>query len=88
MNKLKTQILTEKSIRLLERNQYTFEVDVESTKKEIKDWVENSFAIKVKNINSYRLPVKKQKGKTNYKMCYKRIIITLQKNHSFLLFNE
>nr|UTJ90102.1 ribosomal protein L23 [Actinostachys digitata] len=88
MNKLKTQILTGKSIRLLERNQYTFEVDAESTKIEIKDWIENSFATKVKNINSYWLPVKNQKGKKNYRTYCKRIIITLPKNHSFLLFNE
>nr|YP_010444777.1 ribosomal protein L23 [Schizaea fistulosa]UTJ90266.1 ribosomal protein L23 [Schizaea fistulosa] len=89
MNKLKNQVLTGKSISLLEKNQYTFDVNPESTKTEIKDWIEKSFAVRVRNINSHRLPVKKRKGKANFYTCHKRVIVTLQGNHSIpLFFNE
>nr|YP_009424163.1 ribosomal protein L23 [Schizaea pectinata]APT66105.1 ribosomal protein L23 [Schizaea pectinata] len=89
MNKLKNQVFTGKSIRSLEKNQYTFDVEAESTKKEIKDWIEKFFAVRVKNINSYRLPLKKRNGNLKFRVCRKRIIVTLQKSHSIpLFFNE
>nr|YP_010463850.1 ribosomal protein L23 [Anemia phyllitidis]UUL71116.1 ribosomal protein L23 [Anemia phyllitidis] len=87
MNKLKSQVLTGKSIRLLGNNQYTFEVDTESTKTEIKNWIEKFFAIKVKNINSYRLPGKKRNRKSlEFSFCRKRMIVTLDKNYFIPLF--
>nr|YP_010445024.1 ribosomal protein L23 [Schizaea sprucei]UTJ90507.1 ribosomal protein L23 [Schizaea sprucei] len=86
MDKLKNQVFTEKSIRLLEKNQYTFDIDAESTKREIKDWIEKFPAVKIENINSYRIPPKRQKGKFKFRVCHKRIIVTLQKNHSIPLF--
>jgi len=52
MDKSKNQVLTEKSIRLLQQNQYTFDVNPELTKSEMKDWIENFFKVKVKGMNS------------------------------------
>jgi ribosomal protein L23 len=40
-------------IRLLEKNQYTFDVDKKSTKIEIKKWIEGLFSVKVIRMNSH-----------------------------------
>nr|YP_010451546.1 ribosomal protein L23 [Schizaea pusilla]UTV01508.1 ribosomal protein L23 [Schizaea pusilla] len=89
MNKPRNQVLTGKSICSLEKNQYTFDVDAKSTKTEIKDWIEKFFEVRVKNINSYRLPVKERKSKVNLQVCRKRVIVTLKESHSIpLFFNE
>ncbi len=37
----------QKTIRLLEKNQYTFDVDTKSTKTKIKKWIEDFFSVKV-----------------------------------------
>jgi large subunit ribosomal protein L23 len=54
MDGVKYPVLTEKSIRLLERNQYTFNVDSQSNKTKIKNWIEHFFDVKVIAMNSYR----------------------------------
>jgi len=61
MDEVKYPVLTEKTIRLLEKNQYTFNVDQKSTKTEMKKWIESFFNIKVKAVNSHILPRKKKK---------------------------
>ena len=58
MNGIKYAVCTYKSIRLLGKNQYTFNVESGSTRTEIKHWVELLFDVKVIDINSHRLPVK------------------------------
>nr|UFK63175.1 ribosomal protein L23 [Osmunda mildei] len=87
MDKLKYQVLTEKTIRLLQRNQYTFDVDSGSNKTEIKDWIERFFGVRVRAMNSHRLPRRKRKGRMmESPVHYKRIIITLQDGYSIPLF--
>nr|QUG10497.1 ribosomal protein L23 [Hymenophyllum polyanthos] len=88
MDILKNQVLTEKTIRLLQRNQYTFDVTIQSNKDEIKYWIEQFFNVRVKGMNSHRLPNKKKRGgKTvKYSGHKKRMIITLQKDYSIPLF--
>jgi hypothetical protein len=49
-------VFTEKSLRLLGKNQYTFNVESGFTKTEIKHWVELFFGVKVVAVNSHRLP--------------------------------
>jgi large subunit ribosomal protein L23 len=39
MDEMKYPILMEKTIRLLKKNQYTFDVDKKSIKTEIKKWI-------------------------------------------------
>ncbi len=53
MDEMKYPLLTEKTIRLLEKNQYTFDVDKKSTKTEIKKWIEGFFGVKVIRMNSH-----------------------------------
>jgi len=65
MDEIKYPVLTEKTIRLLEKNQYTFNVDQKSTKTEMKKWIESFFNVKVKAINSHIPPKKKKKNRSN-----------------------
>nr|YP_009569978.1 ribosomal protein L23 [Montia fontana]YP_009569997.1 ribosomal protein L23 [Montia fontana]QBC68413.1 ribosomal protein L23 [Montia fontana]QBC68414.1 ribosomal protein L23 [Montia fontana] len=55
MDGIKYAVFTDKSIRLLGKNQYTSNVESGSTRAEIKHWVELFFGVKV---ISHRLPRK------------------------------
>jgi len=90
MDEVKYPILTEKTIRLLEKNQYSFNVSQKSTKTQIKKWIENFFNVKEKAINSN---IKKKKKKRigpiiGHSVRYKRMIITLQPGYSIPLFSN
>jgi len=67
-------ILTEKSLRLMEEGQYTFDLNREWTKPQIKFFVEDLFNVNVSSIRTYRLP---RQLKTQ-----KRAIIQLQGNQT------
>nr|AWS01019.1 ribosomal protein L23 [Pilularia americana] len=91
MDELKNQVLTEKSIRLLQNNQYTLDVNPELTKTEMKNWIERFFDVKVKGINSHRLPGKKKRQRgSNSRFSgstrKKRMIVTLRESYSIPLF--
>jgi large subunit ribosomal protein L23 len=90
MDKIGYPVLTEKTIRLLEKNQYSFNVNAQSNKAEIKKWIELFFRVKVRSINTHRLPSKKKKigTITGYTVRYKRIIITLKSGYSIPLFSS
>nr|YP_009529486.1 ribosomal protein L23 [Aphananthe aspera]YP_009529505.1 ribosomal protein L23 [Aphananthe aspera]ARC97622.1 ribosomal protein L23 [Aphananthe aspera]AXX76681.1 ribosomal protein L23 [Aphananthe aspera]AXX76700.1 ribosomal protein L23 [Aphananthe aspera]QWK47128.1 ribosomal protein L23 [Aphananthe aspera]QWK47150.1 ribosomal protein L23 [Aphananthe aspera] len=80
MDGIKYFVGTDKSIGLLLKNQYTSNVESGSTRTEIKHWVELFFGVKVRAMNSHRLPGKgRRKGPImGHTMHYKRMIITLQ----------
>jgi ribosomal protein L23 len=61
MDEVKYPVLTEKSIRLLERNQYTFNVDSQLNKTKMKIWIEHFFDVKVIAMNIYRLLKKEER---------------------------
>ena len=63
-------VLTEKSLRLMEEGQYTFDLNREWTKPQIKFFIEDLFKVQVRSIRTYRLP---RQLKTQ-----KRAIIQLQ----------
>ena len=90
IDEVKYPVLTEKTIRLLERNQYTFDVNKKSTKTQIKKWIENFFHVKVETINSHIPPEKKKKigSIIGHSVRYKRMIITLQSGYSIPLFSN
>nr|YP_010474972.1 ribosomal protein L23 [Corydalis racemosa]YP_010474998.1 ribosomal protein L23 [Corydalis racemosa]UVH69259.1 ribosomal protein L23 [Corydalis racemosa]UVH69285.1 ribosomal protein L23 [Corydalis racemosa] len=72
-------VLTEKSVWLLiEKNQYTSNVESGSTRTEIKHWVELFFGVKVIAMNSHRLPRKGRRMGPIMGRHYRRMIITLQ----------
>lgn len=55
---LRRGIVTEKSVRLQERNQYTFEVSVNANKIDVRRAVEQLFNVKVVAVNMLRMPGK------------------------------
>jgi ribosomal protein L23 len=90
MDEVKYPVLTEKSIRLLERNQYTFNVDSQLNKTKMKIWIEHFFDVKVIAMNNYRLPEKggKRGSMIGNPIRCKRMIITLKPDDSIPLFSE
>nr|YP_009427606.1 ribosomal protein L23 [Woodsia macrochlaena]ASU96282.1 ribosomal protein L23 [Woodsia macrochlaena] len=87
MEKSKNQLISEKSIRLLQQNQYTFHVDSKLTKTEMKNWIERFFAVEVEGINSSRIAKKRKRSKLslNY-TSKKKMIARLRANYLIPLF--
>ena len=87
---IKYPIITDKTTRLLENNQYTFIVSRYSNKKSIKCAIEHLFDVKVTKVNICQVPRKKKRvGKyLGWKSQSKKAIITLSKGEIINLFTE
>ena len=87
---IKYPIITDKSTRLLENNQYSFIVDRYSDKLTIKTAIEYLFNVKVVKVNTCRLPRKKKRvGKyIGWKPQYKKAIVSLAEGDTINLFTE
>ena len=87
---VKYPILTEKTIRLIEQNQYSFAVDRKADKTAIKSSVEQLLDVKVVSVNTSLLPLRKRRvGKfIGKKARYKRAIVKLASEDSITLFEE
>mmetsp|Transcript_11947 Transcript_11947/g.49881 ORF Transcript_11947/g.49881 Transcript_11947/m.49881 type:complete len:103 (+) Transcript_11947:1351-1659(+) len=87
---IKCPVITDKTTRLLENNQYSFLVDPKAGKKLIKESIELIFQVKVVSVNTYHLPRKKRRiGKfEGYRSHYKRAIVKLAPSDSINLFPE
>jgi large subunit ribosomal protein L23 len=87
---IKQPIITEKATRLLEDNQYVFDVVPKATKPEIKAAIESLFDVKVTSVNTIRPAKKKRRvGRfVGFKPLYKRAIVTLKEGDSIALFPE
>lgn len=87
---VKYPIITDKAIRLLETNQYSFVVDRYSDKTTIKAAIESLFNVKVVKINTSRLPRKQKRvGKyIGWKPQYKKAIVSLAEGDIINLFTE
>ena len=57
---IKYPVLTEKSVRLIENNQYTFDVELKLNKIQIKKLIESLFQVKVIAVNTHIPPRKKK----------------------------
>ena len=81
-------IITDKTTKLLEENQYSFAVNRQATKVNIKSTIEYIFKVKVKTINTYNTPIKKKRvGKfVGRKSKYKKAIITLHDGYIIPIF--
>ena len=88
---LKKPVLTEKSMTLsAEENKYTFDVDVNANKIEIKQAVEAMFGVKVESVNVMNVKPKKKRmcryeGKTNRR---RKAIVKLAEGESINYFGE
>nr|ASQ39901.1 ribosomal protein L23 [Glaucocystis sp. BBH] len=87
---IKSPVITEKSYRLLEERQYTFDVDPRANKQQIKKAIESLFSVKVDAVNTYHKPKKKRRVAkfVGNRVHYKRAIVTLNSNSSITLFSD
>lgn len=76
---IKRPIITEKTSELMAGKKYVFEVDLRSNKTEIKSAIETIFGVKVRNVNTIRMPAKpKRYGRySGHTSIWKKAIITL-----------
>lgn len=87
---IKKPIITDKTTKLLENNQYCFQVDPRVNKSTIKEAIEHIFSVKVTQVNTCHRPIKKRRvGRfTGYRGHYKKAIVTLSNNDKINLFSE
>lgn len=83
-------IITDKTTKLLEKNQYCFRVNHKINKIQIKEAIEFIFKVKVTNVNTSHEPRKRRKvGRFNgYKKHFKKAIVTLSDNDTINLFSD
>lgn len=77
---IKRPIVTEKSMQLLDENKYTFEVDKNANKPEIKHAIEAIFeGVKVQKVRTMNYEGKKVRTKYGYgkKADWKKAVVTL-----------
>lgn len=89
-NIINKPIITDKTTKLLENNQYCFQVNHKTNKTQVKQAIESLFNVKVIKINTCHQPNKKRtvgrfKG---YKAHYKKVIVKLSNNDKIDLFSE
>jgi large subunit ribosomal protein L23 len=87
---VRTPIITEKAVILLEDNKYVFDVAPKATKDQIRAAIEQLFDVKVAKVNTQNLPRKKRRvGRfAGYKPAYKRAVVTLAETDSIKLFPD
>ena len=87
---VKHPVFTEKSVRLIESNQYTFDVDLKLTKPQIKKLMKELFRVDVVAVNTHRPPRKKKRlgSSQGYKAANKRVIVTVKAGQSLALLPE
>ena len=81
---IKFPVVTEKSTKISENNQFVFKVDPRSSKDEIKNAIEKVFKVKVKAVNTIKVKGKQKvfKGTKGKRSNYKKAIITLLKGET------
>ena len=87
---IKRPILTDKSTRILEDNQYCFSVTKNAKKTDIKQAIEYIFDVKVIKVNTLNTPLKKRTvGRfIGYKPQLKKAIVKLKSEDKIDLFPE
>ena len=87
---VKHPVFTEKSVRLIADNQYTFDVDVKLSKTEIKKVIKTIFGADVLSVNTHRPPRKKRRLgiTTGFKSSKKRAIVTIKSGQSLPLLGD
>lgn len=77
---IKQPVVTEKTTKISENNQFVFKVQNTSSKLDIKKAVEKIFKVKVKSVNTIKIKGKTKvfKGTKGKRNDYKKAIITLK----------
>ncbi len=83
-NIIKFPVVTEKSTKISENNQFVFKVDIDTSKDEVKKAIEKIFKVKVKSVNTINVKGKKKvfKGTKGKRSDYKKAVITLLKGET------
>ena len=83
-NIIKNPVVTEKTTKIAENNQFVFKVDVSSSKESIKMAVEKIFKVKVKSINTIKIKGKTKifKGTKGRRADYKKAIVSLKEGEN------
>nr|ANG44425.1 ribosomal protein L23 [Ostreobium sp. OS1B]SBQ76946.2 Ribosomal protein L23 [Ostreobium quekettii] len=81
---IKYPVLTEKSTKLIEKNQYTFFVDTKLNKKQIKSILESLYEINIISVNTHHPPKRRKRFSQfeGYKTNYKKVIIKIPYSQS------
>jgi large subunit ribosomal protein L23 len=87
---IKYPIITNKSFKLFEKQQYTFLVDSKTNKSTIKTAIEYLFNVSVIRVNTFLIKKKKKRvGKyLGYSSTYKKAIVKLAAGNTINLFPE
>jgi len=93
---IRRPLITEKNTVLMERNQYSFEVDPVANKYQIKAAVEQSFNVRVKAVNTLNVKMKQRSrtasrrgGKVEgHEAAWKKAIVTLQPGFRIDIFEQ
>jgi len=85
---LKRPVITEKSMALQEENKYTFVVDLNANKVEIKKAVEELFKVKVEKVRTMRVKgkLKRVRNVVGRRPDIKKAIVTLKEGDKIELF--
>ncbi len=77
---IKQPVVTEKTTKISEHNQFVFKVANSSAKNDIKKAIEKIFKVKVKSINTIKIKGKAKvfKGTKGKRSDYKKAIVTLK----------
>ena len=81
---VKFPVVTEKSTKISENNQFVFKVAIDSSKDEIKKSIEKVFKVKVKAVNTIKIKGKRKifKGTKGKRSDFKKAVITLVKGET------
>jgi large subunit ribosomal protein L23 len=85
---LKKPLITEKSMDLVGENKYTFIVDLDANKIEIKKAVEELFKVKVEKVHTirYKGRVKRVRGRLGRTPAFKKAVVTLKEGNKIEIF--
>lgn len=86
---IKKPVFTKKAMRLLDFNQYTFDINTKLDKSTLKELIESLYDVKVCSINVVNLPNKRKKqntGTVSTKVRYKRAIVKLKQDQKLPIF--
>ena len=87
---VKRPLITEKSMKLVKENKYTFEVDRRADKNDIKAAIEELFNVKVLSVNVINgLKKEKRVGRyTGFVPAVTKAIVTLEKGNKIEIFSK
>nr|AYC63943.1 ribosomal protein L23 [Flabellia petiolata] len=89
---LKQPVITDKTTKLIEQKQYTFDVDLQLTKKQIKKIFEEYYGIKIKSIKTFSKYNYNKKNSFNQRgkgpIPRKRVILRFVKNQEIPIFKN